>query len=97
MDHIKKEGIGTIPVYCHGDLGNLSILKMYATIYGDKELFKRCNEVFSRIFVDYLEPKWNNQEAVYSKYSGLMVGQSGIGYSCLEAIYPEISNFLWLE
>lgn len=97
VDHIKKEGIGTIPVYCHGDLGNLSILKMYATIYGDKELFKRCNEVFSRIFVDYLEPKWNNQEAVYSKYSGLMVGQSGIGYSCLEAIYPEISNFLWLE
>jgi len=50
VDHIKKEGIGTIPVYCHGDLGNLSILKMYATIYGDKELFKRCNEVF---FTDF--------------------------------------------
>lgn len=97
VEHIKKDGIGTIPVYCHGDLGNLSILKMYAAMYEDKALLERCKDAFSRIFVDYLEPKWNSREAVYSKYSGLMVGQSGIGYACLEAIYPEISNFLWLE
>lgn len=95
---IKEKGFGFNYCLCHGDLGNLMILKKAALTMHDDNLVKAV-ELNSLNISDLIFNKIFNDD-VFIKYSGfgLMTGLSGIGYSLLYLLFndKEIPNILAL-
>ncbi|MCB2356541.1 type 2 lanthipeptide synthetase LanM family protein [Clostridium estertheticum] len=91
-------GIGNNVSYCHGDLGNISILLYYSKIYNDKNLEQKCLSTFQNIYSNHLENGWHDEKKSFSKFKGLMLGISGVGFSLLKNSYSStIDDFLWID
>lgn len=97
LDITKKECIGTAMAYCHGDLGNITILEMYARYAGDEYLLKCCRSTFAELFEKYIRDIRHNSGVLCQKYNGLMVGLAGVGYACLNKCDDSLPVFLSLE
>lgn len=95
---IKKNGFGSNYCLCHGDLGNLMILKKAASILNDDNL-EQTVKSNSLIIANILFNKIFNDD-VFVKYSGfgLMTGLAGIGYSLVYLLFndKEVANILAL-
>lgn len=98
IENVKKECIGYNIVYCHGDIGNLDILRFASLVLKDEKLESDCQKTYQMLFKKHIQHGWNKEDAEYSKCKGMMLGISGIGYSILRAIKrEETDDFLWLE
>ncbi len=84
------EGFGTGHSLCHGDLGNLEILTMVASLLNDDHWSYEAAELAPRIVRSILEhgPICGNALGVESP--GLMSGLAGIGYGLLRLGFPAI-------
>lgn len=98
LNNTKKYGIGNNPTYCHGDLGNLSILILASKLFKDTGIENKCHHIFQELYENILSKEWMNNKYKSTNNYGLMVGLSGWGYSMLSNYSKqEISNFLWLD
>lgn len=91
-----KECIGTSLSYCHGDMGNLAILKMYAKLCGNEELSEKCRSAYNELYSRYIKNITGNSDVMCQKYNGLMIGLAGTGYSCLENADESLTQFIML-
>lgn len=95
LNATTKNGFGNNPTYCHGDLGNIEIIKAASVVLKNKELRNRCNNTYVELFDTILSDKWNNNIFRNTESLGIMIGLSGWGYSILRFLYEdEIFNFM---
>ena len=95
VDLIKQNGFGKNPSFCHGDLGSLKVLEIYARTTDNQQLLIECENLFSDIFETTIKKKWKTQVLSHSESLGLMIGVSGWGYSILDHLHSnQMFNFL---
>lgn len=92
-----KNGFGNNPTYCHGDLGNIEIIRELAKVTNNKELMKRCNNTYVDLYKEVLLNRWDNNIFRNTESLGIMIGLAGWGYSILRFLKEdEVFNFMIL-
>lgn len=79
---------------CHGNMGNLLILKRYAEIFDDKQVRSICDSRFERI-MEFLNDQNVLPTELYNP--GFMTGLSGIAYALLKYTMPELPLIIGVE
>lgn len=79
---------------CHGNMGNLLILKRYAEIFGDKQVRSICASRFEQI-LEFLNDQNILPTELYNP--GFMTGLSGIVYALLKYTMPELPLIIGVE
>ncbi len=93
LSHIKERALGNNICYCHGDIGNLEMIRKIAGMIGDAELSEKCKDTFRSIVPKI--PEYIEKRPLLSY--GFMLGISGIGYALLSAISEDVPSVLMLE
>lgn len=93
MHNMKNYALGNNICYCHGDIGNIELIRRMALIIDDHELQHECECTYNRLAS--IIPEYIEQRPLLPY--GLMLGISGIGYSLLAAISTEVPFILDLE
>lgn len=98
MDTTINKCFGNNPCYCHGDIGNLSILQYAAKVLKDENLKNRCENTFNEMFELLIKPRWNKGVYCGTEAMGLMIGLAGFGYALINK-YDEnlVPPVLWFE
>ena len=95
---VQKNGFGKSPTYCHGDLGNLSVIDLAGRTLDNAMLRNSVFNTFNDLYTGTLSRNWKKKELKSCNSYGLMIGLSGWGYSLLSHYTDfEIPQFLWLE
>ncbi|MBE6047910.1 MAG: type 2 lantipeptide synthetase LanM [Clostridium sp.] len=95
LDTTIKNGFGNNPTYCHGDLGNIEIVKAASLALGNRKLANKCDNTYVELFDSILSNKWDNNIFRNTESLGIMIGLAGWGYSILRFLYEdEIFNFM---
>lgn len=82
---------------CHGNFGNVSILKDYGKRLGNVEAESIANSII-KIMVNQLEKEETNFLATSERFNpGFMVGATGVYYTLLKNIYEHLPSVLLLE
>jgi type 2 lantibiotic biosynthesis protein LanM len=81
-------GFGSNHCLCHGDLGNLELIRRAAEVLEDEVLARKVDELSARIVAD-VRSKWRTGLPRYIESPGLMTGLAGIGYGLLRIAEPE--------
>lgn len=92
------QGFGFNHSLCHGDLGNLELVREAGRVLGDQELAAEADRLAARILVQIEQegPRWGARTE--TEVPGLMTGLAGIGYGLLRAAYPNrVPSVLLLE
>lgn len=82
---------------CHGDIGNLSVLRAAASHLKDEELQNRVLSTYNRVLSELLQCI---EKDAYREVedNGLMTGLSGVGYELLRMVFEnQIPNVLGLR
>lgn len=79
---------------CHGNMGNLLILKRYAEIFDDKQVRSICDSRFEQI-MEFLNDQNVLPTELYNP--GFMTGLSGIAYALLKYTMPELPLIIGVE
>ena len=93
LSSMKERALGNNICYCHGDIGNLEMIRHIAKLLGDEELERACRSTFEELvprIPEYIEKR---QLLSY----GFMLGLSGIGYALLAAVSEDVPSVLILE
>ena len=91
-----KQGFGNNPCFCHGDIGNLSILEYASKILNDEYLRNKCKHTYNSMFETVLKTRWNKGVFSGTESMGIMTGLSSFGYSLLREINDElVPEILW--
>lgn len=93
FEDMKDRAIGNNICYCHGDIGNMELVRRIAEMLGLESVKKECSYSYAAMaseFWDYIS------ERPLLPY-GLMLGISGVGYSLLVAASDEIPSILEIE
>ncbi|MDY7092831.1 MAG: type 2 lanthipeptide synthetase LanM family protein [Acidobacteriota bacterium] len=95
---IAATGFGQNQGLCHGDLGNLEILRRLATALEDDELLQRHDRLAAAILRQGTTHGWRCGTALGVETPSLMNGLAGIGYGLLRLAYPQrVPSVLTLE
>ena len=89
-----EDGVHAGFCLCHGNMGNLLILKRYAEIFDDKQVRSICDSRFEQIL------KFLNEENILPTelYNpGFMTGLSGIAYALLKYKMPKLPLLIGVE
>lgn len=92
------EGFGTCHCLCHGDLGNLDLLRKAAPVLGDPELAVRAGHLAAGALsrIEEAGPRCGGNTR--NEIPGLLTGLAGIGYGLLQAAFPDrVPSVLLLE
>lgn len=93
-DRVIGDCFGNGLSYCHGDLGNLAILKYVSTVTGDRALSSNTVSNYRRLCDSILGSFLSAEnESMSKKYSGIMVGLAGVAHSLLSI--PSDSPNMW--
>ena len=93
LSSMKERALGNNICYCHGDIGNLEMIRHIAKLLGDEGLERACRSTFEELvprIPEYIEKR---QLLSY----GFMLGLSGIGYALLAAVSEDVPSVLILE
>lgn len=94
----QKYGFGSNYSYCHGDIGNLAIVKKASFLLNNIDLNNKCCLTFNDLYQKGFMKKCILNKQISVEPLGLMVGLSGIGFSLLRNHSPEaVKEILWLE
>lgn len=77
-DNVIKKGLRNQLCLCHGDLGNISILKFYSKIIDNHVLYEFCETQMRVLCQQVMKEHWKDYEFEFNKYNGLMIGLSGV-------------------
>jgi type 2 lantibiotic biosynthesis protein LanM len=83
------EGFGGNQSLCHGDLGNLELIRAAGRVLDDAELAAEAERLAGRILARIEAGSLRCGTSPRTESLGLMVGLAGIGYGLLRAAYPE--------
>lgn len=85
IDICKEKFIGEDFCLCHGDVGNLLILRRAAITCNKTELLKYTDEMMNRLLGQFYYPeiKEGDKKKLYDN-PGIMCGFSGIGYALIK-------------
>jgi type 2 lantibiotic biosynthesis protein LanM len=83
------EGFGFNHSLCHGDLGNLELIREAGRALGDPELIAEADRLAARILARIESDGPRCGANARSEIPGLMTGLAGIGYGLLRAADPE--------
>lgn len=99
LSGIRLYGFSDNDCICHGNLGNTEILLEYAKEYKDTETKQKYMKARTKIAQDILNDDYDCARTYLHGYKipGFMTGISGMGYSLLRDIYPELPCILALE
>lgn len=90
---MKQYALGNNICYCHGDIGNIEMIRRIAEILGDEALKKECECTYQKLSLRI--PEYIKERSLLPY--GLMLGMSGIGYSLLAALSQDVPSILELE
>lgn len=90
---VMKQGLGNNICYCHGDIGNIELLKATAELMGRRDLAQLCDNTYDTL-VKSMESYVKEKEMLPA---GMMLGVSGIGYSLLRRADSRVPSVLILE
>lgn len=94
---IIEKGLNKDISLCHGDMGNMVILKDAAIALKDKKLYNQAISTIEEI-ADFVLELMETEAFKENEYNGFMVGLSGIAYEILRIGREiEIPNILGLE
>ncbi len=93
IDTTIRSGFGNNICLCHGDLGNLEILKRISKTLDMKELDNQCDKVYGKLFETSFE--YISKMKVFPV--GMMLGSAGIGLAALQTISNKVPSILTLE
>lgn len=92
------EGFGFNHSLCHGDLGNLDLVREAGRVLGDEELASEASRLAARILASIEIEGPRCGASVTTEIPGLLVGLAGIGYGLLRAAHPDrVPSVLLLE
>lgn len=74
---------------CHGDLGNIAILKYASKILNQSEIDNASTSAFQELFNSVLVKRWKDGLFRGTESLGLMVGLAGVGYAILKHFAPD--------
>ncbi|GHO49949.1 type 2 lanthipeptide synthetase LanM family protein [Ktedonospora formicarum] len=84
-----RSGFGLSHSLCHGDLGNLEVLLMGATLL-HKPSYQHHLEHFTAMLLESIERQgWMSGTPLAVETPGFMIGIAGIGYELLRLAQPE--------
>ena len=92
-----KYGFNGTHSLCHGDIGNLEILTMYACKSQKEDLFTKCieySQVMAKLFVN---KQWNCGLPYGQETPSFMLGLAGMGYSMMRYYNPELPAIISLK
>ena len=90
---MKERALGNNICYCHGDIGNLEMIRHISKLIGDEKLEKACDSTFEELVPRI--PEYIEKRPLLSY--GFMLGLSGIGYALLAAVSEDVPSILTLE
>ena len=95
----KMYGLTDNDCLCHGNLGNTEILLEYSKECNDEEVRHMMLSARTQIAVDIINENYDCARSYLHGYKipGFMTGISGMGYSLLRDLYPELPCILALE
>ncbi len=97
IQKIIENGLNSDISLCHGDMGNMVILKEAAVVLKDEELYNQAVATIEEI-VDFVAELMKTEAFKENEYNGFMVGLSGIAYEILRVgREKEMPNILGLE
>lgn len=88
-----KCGFGNNICLCHGDIGNLEILKRISKVLDLEELNIQCDYVYGNLF----DKVYEHICKVKVLPVGIMLGSAGVGVAALQSISDKIPSVLALE
>ncbi len=92
------EGFGGNQSLCHGDLGNLELVREAGRALGDEGLKAEADRLAARILARIESGGLRYGASPRTESLGLMVGLAGIGYGLLRAAWPaRVPSVLLLE
>jgi type 2 lantibiotic biosynthesis protein LanM len=92
------EGFGGSQCLCHGDLGNLELVREAGRLLGDTTLTAEADRLAARVLARIESGGLRCGTSARTESLGLMVGLAGIGYGLLRAAWPErVPSVLLLE
>ncbi|MEO6191966.1 MAG: type 2 lanthipeptide synthetase LanM family protein [Thermoanaerobaculia bacterium] len=83
------EGFGFNHSLCHGDLGNLELIREAGRVLEDAELTAEACRLAARILARIEDGGPRCGTSTRTESPGLMVGLAGIGYGLLRAAWPD--------
>jgi type 2 lantibiotic biosynthesis protein LanM len=84
----RAEGFGFNQSLCHGDLGNLELVREAGRVLDDTELAAETSRLAARILKSIEDEGPRCGASVRTEVPGLMTGLAGIGYGLLRAAWP---------
>lgn len=95
----EKYGFTDNDCLCHGNLGNTEILFEYSKVFGNDSVRKKSLDARTKIATGILNDEYDCARSYLYGYKipGFMTGISGMGYSLLRDICPELPCVLALE
>lgn len=91
-------GFGNNVTYCHGDFGNLEILRLCAQVTRDAELAAQVRSAEHALFRGYRDRTRRRTDCRHLYANCMMVGTTGIGFALLRSIDPDrVPALLWLD
>ncbi len=94
----RAEGFGFNQSLCHGDLGNLELVREAGGVLDDAELAAEAGRLAARILKSIEDGGPRCGASVRTDVPGLMTGLAGIGYGLLRAAWPDrVPSVLLLE
>ncbi|HEX4499150.1 MAG TPA: type 2 lanthipeptide synthetase LanM family protein [Thermoanaerobaculia bacterium] len=94
----RVEGFGFNHSLCHGDLGNLELIREAGRVLEDAELAAEADRLAGRILTQIEAGGPRCGANASTELLGLMTGLAGIGYGLLRAAWPErVPSVLLLE
>lgn len=92
------EGFGVNDSLCHGDLGNLELVREAGRVLEDKELEAEAERIAGRILARIERDGPRCGASIHTEIPGLLTGLAGIGYGLLRAAWPDrVPSVLLLE
>ncbi|HWN41087.1 MAG TPA: type 2 lanthipeptide synthetase LanM family protein [Thermoanaerobaculia bacterium] len=92
------EGFGFNHCLCHGDLGNLELVREAGRILEDADLEAEAKRIASGILAQVEQDGPRSGASIHTEIPGLLTGLAGIGYGLMRAACPErVPSVLLLE
>ena len=92
------EGFGFNHSLCHGDLGNLELVREAGRVLQDEDLANKAERIAGGILAQIERDGPRCGASIQNEIPGLLTGLAGIGYGLLRAARPdEIPSILLLE
>ena len=92
------DGFGFNHCLCHGDLGNLELVREAGRALQDEELTAEADRLAARILIQIEKEGPRCGASSSTEVSGLLAGLAGIGYGLLRAARPDlVPSVLLLE